>query len=117
MIDRGSIDVSRTLILVHVHVHELNASWYMAACRRIKMTRLRQRVAERLKGAQNTYAMLSTFNEVDMTSLMEMRNLYKVYSKHPCPCQHNVKQRSSICMACYLQNYGVCTIFFIVALP
>mgnify|MGYP003619079872 CR=1 FL=1 len=41
------------------------------------MTRLRQRVAERLKGAQNTYAMLSTFNEVDMTGLMEMRNTYK----------------------------------------
>lgn len=41
------------------------------------MTRLRMRVAERLKGAQNTYAMLTTFNEVDMTSLMEMRNAYK----------------------------------------
>jgi hypothetical protein len=42
------------------------------------MTRLRLRVAERLKGAQNTYAMLTTFNEVDMTGLMEMRNEYKV---------------------------------------
>jgi pyruvate/2-oxoglutarate dehydrogenase complex dihydrolipoamide acyltransferase (E2) component len=42
------------------------------------MTRLRLRVAERLKGAQNTYAMLTTFNEVDMTGLMEMRNAYKV---------------------------------------
>ncbi|KAL6761171.1 dihydrolipoamide succinyltransferase [Haematococcus lacustris] len=45
--------------------------------RRVKMTRLRQRVAERLKGAQNTYAMLSTFNEVDMSSLMQMRSQYK----------------------------------------
>lgn len=45
--------------------------------RRVKMTRLRKRVAERLKGAQNTYAMLTTFNEVDMTSLMELRNEYK----------------------------------------
>lgn len=45
--------------------------------RRVKMTRLRMRVAERLKGAQNTYAMLTTFNEVDMTGLMEMRNQYK----------------------------------------
>jgi 2-oxoglutarate dehydrogenase E2 component (dihydrolipoamide succinyltransferase) len=36
------------------------------------------RVAERLKGAQNTYAMLTTFNEVDMTGLMDMRNAYKV---------------------------------------
>lgn len=48
-------------------------------CRRVKMTRLRMRVAERLKGAQNTYAMLTTFNEVDMTGLMEMRNTYKVW--------------------------------------
>lgn len=44
------------------------------------MTRLRLRVADRLKGAQNTYAMLSTFNEVDMTSLMELRSQYKVRS-------------------------------------
>lgn len=41
------------------------------------MTRLRKRVSERLKGAQNTYAMLSTFNEIDMTNLMEMRSMYK----------------------------------------
>lgn len=45
--------------------------------RRVKMTRLRQRISERLKGAQNTYAMLSTFNEVDMTNLMQMRQEYK----------------------------------------
>jgi len=47
-------------------------------CSRVKMTRLRLRVAERLKGAQNTYAMLTTFNEVDMTGLMEMRTAFKV---------------------------------------
>lgn len=47
-------------------------------CRRVKMTRLRMRVSERLKGAQNTYAMLTTFNEIDMTGLMDMRNKYKV---------------------------------------
>lgn len=46
--------------------------------RRVKMTRLRLRVAERLKGAQNTYAMLTTFNEVDMSGLMAMRAEYKV---------------------------------------
>ena len=46
--------------------------------RRVPMTRLRRRVAERLKGAQNTYAMLSTFNEVDMTQVMEMRRELKV---------------------------------------
>ncbi|MEW5303714.1 MAG: hypothetical protein WDW36_006379 [Sanguina aurantia] len=45
--------------------------------RRVKMTRLRMRVAERLKGAQNTYAMLTTFNEVDMTAIMELRNTFK----------------------------------------
>ena len=41
------------------------------------MTRLRARVAERLKGAQNTYAMLTTFNEIDMTNLMQLRSVYK----------------------------------------
>jgi len=45
--------------------------------RRVKMTRLRLRVAERLKGAQNTSALLTTFNEIDMSSLMEMRSTYK----------------------------------------
>lgn len=45
--------------------------------RRIKMTRLRKRIAERLKSAQNTYAMLTTFNEVDMTNLMAMRAAHK----------------------------------------
>ena len=40
---------------------------------RIKMTRLRQTIAKRLKQAQNTAAMLTTFNEVDMTNIIEMR--------------------------------------------
>lgn len=44
---------------------------------RVKMTRLRQSIAKRLKEAQNTAAMLTTFNEVDMTAVMEMRNDYK----------------------------------------
>ena len=44
---------------------------------RVKMTRLRQRIAERLKAAQNNAAMLTTFNEVDMTALFELRNRYK----------------------------------------
>ena len=48
------------------------------ACRRVKITRLRARVAERLKGAQNTYAMLTTFNEIDMTNLMQLRSDFKV---------------------------------------
>ncbi len=44
---------------------------------RVKMTRLRMKIAERLKEAQNTAAMLTTFNEVDMTAVMEMRGVYK----------------------------------------
>src|SRR5579862_93521 len=43
----------------------------------VKMNRMRLRIAERLKESQNTAASLTTFNEVDMSSLMEMRNLYK----------------------------------------
>jgi 2-oxoglutarate dehydrogenase E2 component (dihydrolipoamide succinyltransferase) len=44
---------------------------------RVRMTRLRKRIAERLKQAQNTAAMLTTFNEVDMTSLMALRDRHK----------------------------------------
>jgi 2-oxoglutarate dehydrogenase E2 component (dihydrolipoamide succinyltransferase) len=44
---------------------------------RVKMTRLRLRVSERLKSAQNTYAMLTTFNEINMSNLMAMRAEYK----------------------------------------
>jgi 2-oxoglutarate dehydrogenase E2 component (dihydrolipoamide succinyltransferase) len=44
---------------------------------RVKMTRLRQRIAERLKEAQNTAAMLTTFNEVDMSQVMAIRAAYK----------------------------------------
>ena len=44
---------------------------------RVRMTRLRQTIARRLKDAQNTAAMLTTFNEVDMTGIMAMRTRYK----------------------------------------
>lgn len=44
---------------------------------RVKMTRLRQTIARRLKEAQNTAAMLTTYNEVDMTEIMALRNEYK----------------------------------------
>ncbi|MEQ8824045.1 MAG: 2-oxoglutarate dehydrogenase complex dihydrolipoyllysine-residue succinyltransferase [Filomicrobium sp.] len=44
---------------------------------RVRMSRLRQTIARRLKDAQNTAAMLTTFNDVDMTGVMEMRNQYK----------------------------------------
>ena len=45
--------------------------------RRQKMNRMRQRISERLKESQNTAASLTTFNEVDMTSLMEFRKKYQ----------------------------------------
>ncbi len=44
---------------------------------RVRMTRLRQTIARRLKEAQNTAAMLTTFNDVDMTAVMHARDLYK----------------------------------------
>jgi 2-oxoglutarate dehydrogenase E2 component (dihydrolipoamide succinyltransferase) len=44
---------------------------------RVRMTRLRQTIARRLKEAQNAAAMLTTFNEVDMTAVMALRNQYK----------------------------------------
>lgn len=44
---------------------------------RVRMTRLRQTIAKRLKEAQNTAALLTTFNDVDMTAVMEARKQYK----------------------------------------
>ncbi|WP_233092702.1 2-oxoglutarate dehydrogenase complex dihydrolipoyllysine-residue succinyltransferase [Paracoccus sp. IB05] len=44
---------------------------------RVKMTRLRQTIARRLKDAQNTAAMLTTYNEVDMSGIMQLRSEYK----------------------------------------
>jgi pyruvate/2-oxoglutarate dehydrogenase complex dihydrolipoamide acyltransferase (E2) component len=59
------------------------------------MTRLRLRVAERLKGAQNTYAMLTTFNEVDMTGLMELRSTFKVGQGLGCSTVDRLGRRES----------------------
>src|SRR5262249_9039935 len=54
---------------------------------RVRMTRLRQTIARRLKEAQDTAAMLTTFNEVDMGAVMALRNQYKdVFEK-----RHGVK--------------------------
>ncbi|SNS73821.1 2-oxoglutarate dehydrogenase E2 component [Sphingomonas laterariae] len=44
---------------------------------RVRMTRLRQTIASRLKESQNTTAMLTTYNDVDMTAVMDARNRYK----------------------------------------
>ncbi len=54
---------------------------------RVKMTRLRATIARRLKDAQNTAAMLTTYNEVDMSGIMGLRNEYKdIFEK-----KHGVK--------------------------
>ncbi len=54
---------------------------------RVKMTRLRATIAKRLKDAQNTAAMLTTYNEVDMSGVMELRTTYKdIFEK-----KHGVK--------------------------
>jgi 2-oxoglutarate dehydrogenase E2 component (dihydrolipoamide succinyltransferase) len=54
---------------------------------RVKMTRLRQTIARRLKDAQNTAAMLTTYNEVDMSAVMALRAKYKdIFEK-----KHGVK--------------------------
>jgi len=44
---------------------------------RVKVSRMRKRIAQRLKDAQNTCAMLTTFNEIDMTNIMDIRNRHK----------------------------------------
>jgi 2-oxoglutarate dehydrogenase E2 component (dihydrolipoamide succinyltransferase) len=43
---------------------------------------MRERIAQRLKDAQNTYAMLTTFQEADMFNLINMREDFKVHSHH-----------------------------------
>ncbi|XP_028821189.1 dihydrolipoyllysine-residue succinyltransferase component of 2-oxoglutarate dehydrogenase complex, mitochondrial [Denticeps clupeoides] len=54
---------------------------------RVKMNRMRQRIGQRLKEAQNTCAMLTTFNEVDMSNIHEMRKIHKdAFLK-----KHNIK--------------------------
>jgi 2-oxoglutarate dehydrogenase E2 component (dihydrolipoamide succinyltransferase) len=54
---------------------------------RVPMTRLRQRIAERLKEAQNTAAILTTFNEIDLSAVFEIRSRYK----DPFEKKHGVK--------------------------
>jgi 2-oxoglutarate dehydrogenase E2 component (dihydrolipoamide succinyltransferase) len=44
---------------------------------KVRVSRMRARIAQRLKEAQNTYAMLTTFNEVDMSALMQLRESFK----------------------------------------
>jgi 2-oxoglutarate dehydrogenase E2 component (dihydrolipoamide succinyltransferase) len=70
-----------------VHVRAPSPADDAAREERVKMTRLRQTIARRLKDVQNTAAMLTTFNEVDMSHIMTMRAQYKdVFEK-----KHGIK--------------------------
>jgi len=60
-----------------VHVRAPSSADDAAREERVKMTRLRATIARRLKDAQNTAAMLTTFNEVDMSHVMELRSQYR----------------------------------------
>jgi 2-oxoglutarate dehydrogenase E2 component (dihydrolipoamide succinyltransferase) len=66
--------------------------------RRTKMSRMRQRVAVRLKEAQNTAAMLTTFQECDMGNLMEMRKV----------CKDVFEKKHGITSACLCQGSHGC---------
>jgi len=63
--------------------------------KRVKMTRMRLKIAQRLKEAQNQAAMLTTFNEVDMSGLTEMRTEYKdaFLKKRGSPVEHGGRPR------------------------
>jgi len=66
--------VTKADVIKHVRS---NAPSGARAEERVKMTRLRSRVAERMKQAQNTAAILTSFNEVDLKAVMELRKKYK----------------------------------------
>jgi len=66
-----------TLVAAPVQMRAPSPADDAAREERVHMTRLRQTIARRLKDAQNTAAMLTTFNEVDMSAVMHMRNQYK----------------------------------------
>jgi len=61
-----------------------NSSTSMQSEEKVKMTRLRQTIARRLKESQNTAAMLTTYNEADMTAILKIRSEFKdqFFSKH-----------------------------------
>ncbi|WP_230530418.1 2-oxoglutarate dehydrogenase complex dihydrolipoyllysine-residue succinyltransferase [Microvirga roseola] len=60
-----------------VQMRAPSAPVYAEREERVKMTKLRQTIARRLKDAQNTAAMLTTFNDVDMSAVMNLRSQYK----------------------------------------
>jgi 2-oxoglutarate dehydrogenase E2 component (dihydrolipoamide succinyltransferase) len=77
----ASAPPTRGLAPVPVPVHQFrvpSAANDAAREERVRMSRLRQTIAQRLKDAQNTAAILTTFNDVDMSAVMKLRNEYKV---------------------------------------
>lgn len=60
-----------------VSFHSIRRAQDLPTIRKVKMNRMRLRISERLKQSQNTAASLTTFNEVDMSNLMQFRGLYK----------------------------------------
>lgn len=68
---------------------------------RARMTQLRRRIAERLKAAQDTAAMLTTFNEIDMTQVLAVRDRYRNSSRRntacaSASCPSSSRRRSSV---------------------
>ena len=81
---------------------------------RVKMNRMRLRIAQRLKDSQNTAAMLTTFNEVDMSTIMAMRNKYKdaFLKKHGTKLSFMsafIKASAYALQVIYLLNKSCCT--------
>jgi 2-oxoglutarate dehydrogenase E2 component (dihydrolipoamide succinyltransferase) len=73
----GAINSGRAQPMVPPAIRTPPAPSDEAREERVRMTKLRQTIARRLKEAQNTAAMLTTFNEVDMSTIMGVRNHYK----------------------------------------
>jgi 2-oxoglutarate dehydrogenase E2 component (dihydrolipoamide succinyltransferase) len=73
----GPINFSRAQPMQPAAIRTPSAPSDEAREERVRMTKLRQTIARRLKEAQNTAAMLTTFNEVDMSTIMGVRNQYK----------------------------------------
>ncbi len=73
----GSITFGKTQPMQPAAIRTPSAPSDDAREERVRMTKLRQTIARRLKEAQNSAAMLTTFNEVDMSTIMHVRNQYK----------------------------------------
>ncbi|MGA7327582.1 MAG: 2-oxoglutarate dehydrogenase complex dihydrolipoyllysine-residue succinyltransferase [Rhodomicrobium sp.] len=73
----GAINFARTQPMPAPAIRTPSAPSDESREERVRMTKLRQTIARRLKEAQNTAAMLTTFNEVDMSTIMNVRNQYK----------------------------------------